>query len=678
MGTAILLAKFLILMLSVTGYLLFAVQKYRIRPEFAPALFCAWTSNLMFMGGILNFLPETAGMVWAGGIVLLVLALRRQVCVQEGYGQLSGSGTVRLAGSRPKGQMGQPGSRTVRLAGKYEIRLDRRSILLYVGFLFLSVYFAWLLRGTHYTSYDNFSHWATVVKDMLLEGRMPNFQDAVIRFQSYPLGSSLFLYYICRIVGVTDACLLWAQLFMLISFLFCLTVFIKKRNWYMGLLAFLYSLWALTANNSIYELRVDTLLPLAGVAAFAIIFYYKDDLGRAAWCSCGLHLLLVNMKNSGIFFYAACFLVLVAYVRKGAKQRGMAHVQGGPQPGKVLAQGGPQLENVLAQSRQQPGEALACGGQRPETGRTDRKQVRLPAFLIASLGLPVWMLLLWKRHVALVFPDGMGAKHSMSVENFEHIFSQKTKADVLQIAQQMAGRFLSFENIEVWMLLFFTAVFIAFLTLLCKNRQDRGRAARMFAAVLGCFGLYTVSMFGMYIFSMPLGEALHLASYDRYVLSVLIFLYGVIVIFIMETARGFSKTAAAGISLVVLLAACLLWQGRESLPTLVQKPDFAKTKRCSLQNMIQRDGLHEVKSYFVYCNGTDDDRRYLFYLMRYELWTSDMAVVTKKDFLEKKGEIAGCDYFVVWDSDAYSDAYLREHGLGRYQGMERIGIANSK
>ena len=49
--------------------------------------------------------------------------------------------------------------------------------------------------------YDNFSHWAVVVKNMLITHRFPDAYSAMIDFKSYPLGSSSFLYYFCSVVG---------------------------------------------------------------------------------------------------------------------------------------------------------------------------------------------------------------------------------------------------------------------------------------------------------------------------------------------------------------------------------------------------------------------------------------------------------------------------------------------
>ena len=133
----LILLRFCLFMLSMSGSVWYLICRFRIRAEFAPALVCAWTSTLLFLAGCLNLLPETALLLFIGGLLLLA------VCFFQ----------------------------------KYPVSVGRRIWMLYAAGFCAALYFFLFLRKAHFTSYDNFSHWATVVKDMLLENRMPNFQD---------------------------------------------------------------------------------------------------------------------------------------------------------------------------------------------------------------------------------------------------------------------------------------------------------------------------------------------------------------------------------------------------------------------------------------------------------------------------------------------------------------------
>ena len=48
--------------------------------------------------------------------------------------------------------------------------------------------------------YDNFSHWALIVKSMSLTNSFPSFKTDVIMFTSYPPGSAVFIYYFINII----------------------------------------------------------------------------------------------------------------------------------------------------------------------------------------------------------------------------------------------------------------------------------------------------------------------------------------------------------------------------------------------------------------------------------------------------------------------------------------------
>lgn len=100
------------------------------------------------------------------------------------------------------------------------------------GYLFLTVSFCLLLlacRERMFVWYDNFSHWALVVKNMLLTDRFPSFQDTKIIFQEYPLGIASYIYYFAKMVLNSEALQMAAQGFMMLSFILPLFKCVKKN-----------------------------------------------------------------------------------------------------------------------------------------------------------------------------------------------------------------------------------------------------------------------------------------------------------------------------------------------------------------------------------------------------------------------------------------------------------------
>lgn len=568
-----LIIRFCLLMLSMTGYFLFLSKNEKLHFAFAPAATCAMISGLMFVAGLLNFLPEMALLIFIGGYLLFVLQI------------------------------------------KNKCRPEKRKLLMYFIFLFVLIYFSWLVKGAHFLRYDNFSHWATVVKNTLLTNRMPNFNDPLIMFQAYPMGSTLFIYYICKIIGITDACIIWAQTYMNISFVFCMAAFIRRKNWYCSLLVVLFGIYSFCANIKIYDLCVDTLLPLAAVATASIILFYRNSPRKAVFWSSIFFVLLMNIKNSGIFFYFICFCELMFFTRNYIKKH--------------------KLE-----------------------------------FIYASIGIPCLTSFFWKKHVALVFPAGASSKHAMSMDYYKTIVFAKSKEDILEIGQNLLEQLFKVNCKVTYTMLMIIVLLVsvmAFKTL--KKQYVRDGIRRLTGICIVIFVLYMISLYGMYIFSMPLNETNVQGDYERYMMTVVIFIYGIVVLYFVQSANKTEKEII--VTLVVML--CLLYGGRDNFSTLYKKQEYTGSDRYQLQEIIRENNLTADSSYFIYRK--EDDYGYLFFMTRYEMWTPNISVSWGEQFNELKGQLKNFDYLIIWETDEYIDQYLKEHDLQQYQKKNKVVIA---
>lgn len=537
-----LILKFLLFWFSATGYLFYFVQKWNLKMEFAPACYCAFIANMLFVAGLLNIMEEVTVILLAGGYVLLFLIMKKG------------------------------------------LRIGKRAILIWLLYLGGLVYFAVLLRGTYLTHYDNFSHWATVIKVMLYNNRMPNFQDSVIGFQSYPLGSGLFIYYICRIAGTTDACMLWGQAIMLLSFLLCLVAFVTRKNWWCGLIIAAFSAHSMTAIISIRELLVDALLPLAAIAAFSIIFYYKDELDRiivfaASWLS-----LVIQIKNSGLFFYAVCFCYIFLFCRN---------------------------EKVK-----------------------NRKRVILIGLL------PLMGIFLWQKHVNLVFAAGSRAKHAMTIANYKQIFATKTTADMLEILKRMLHNLFRPEGKSA-QLLIMTAMLAIVFWILKKFKKGWAKEEVLHMVELWVILLlYHVGLYGMYVFSMPSNEVFltTLTGYDRYEGTGVLFTYGLLTVFLLEFWRKSAeeydlKGYFFMIAAMVLIYFAPINSTYQYFWVFRTKQYGPGTEKYKYECLLKEYPIPEGGKYLVYTQG---DGGYFYYLSSYELMSSHVDVITsyEPDYLD--------------------------------------------
>lgn len=556
----ILFVKFGLFMLSMTGYMVLLVRKCKLRIEFAPVIYCGLVSNVLFAAGILNCMKEATFLLYFGGFALLAW------CFWDCRGNF-----------------------------KREFP-NKRNMLVFGIFLFVLVYFSWLLHGSRIVHYDNFSHWGIVVKAMLLDNRMPNFSDSVISFQAYPLGSSLFIYYICKALGTTEACFLWGQMLILVSCLFTFVAFLKKTNLWCAIMVALYGAYSFTVCNSIYDLLVDSLLPLVAVATIAIIMYYRDDPFRMIACASLLSAFLVNIKNSGIFFYGVCLIFVLIYGWNYIK----AHWKGS---------------------------------------------------LFALVGSPVLTMFLWHKHVGLVFASANTSKHAMSLSNYAGVFAGKSVDDIKTI---MVGMWQAFFNLNsLSMRLCILVVLIALFALAFTWRSNvigRKRIIARALALLGILVAWQLSLLAMYLFSMPNGEALRLASYGRYEGTVLIFVYGILDIYLLNDMTiilcqsGAMKFA--GVCLLTVLYLLPAVQAHGAYATLWTKQDYASSGRYRLTSLVDKYGISTGKRYAIY---SSDTTWFYYYVGKYEFWTSDIQPFSEYEENGLADILNGRDYLLVID-----------------------------
>ena len=165
--------RLFVFMLSTIGWWQTIKQYSDIDINYIPSLTNAIQAIILFFCGLLNLLLEGAIALFLFGLAFLI----KQI---------------------PK---------------RKKIAFDF-SLNAHMGYLFLFGFFvvvAVFLKGKLFTHYDNFSHWGLVVRKMLETNRFPNFQDSLILFQEYPLGTATYIYYFCQFISSSESTQMLAQ-----------------------------------------------------------------------------------------------------------------------------------------------------------------------------------------------------------------------------------------------------------------------------------------------------------------------------------------------------------------------------------------------------------------------------------------------------------------------------------
>ena len=542
------LVRLLLLAVSCYGYMRFLSKKVRI--EFSISILFTGICCTMFFAGILNILKETAYFILLFGLVLTALSLKRKDPIKEIF---------------------CPGI---------------------IFFILCAVILLPIMYGAFFTHYDDFSHWGTAVKVLYTQNRFPNFSDKIIAFQSYPVGSSVFIYYFLTVTGIQSE---WFQMYVQAIFMIGIlsSFFVFAKNWFSWITTAVVSWIFLVCNNGLMNLLVDTLLPIIALGGLCICIYYRDSLDKNILWIIPHMVALVAIKNSGIMFAAFLLLFVLPYFY----------------PRKLIRWG------------------TACL-------------------------FPLATLLLWQKHVKLVFGNGLTAKHSMSIEHIANTYSEKSYEDFANIIDAYLEELMSPDNPAIYLLL---AIGL-WLVLSKVIRNDTVAVTRSLVInAVACYFLYAIGMLGMYLTTMPYGEAIQLAGFARYHRSILIlcggYLYFAILILVPTNRKSFLLRIIAYVLVSVLCYNAMLPGLWYSNP---KNTDSIRTKYEVL--LVEND----VKSDYSYCVVVGPEYAssagYLRYISRYLLNSSNILVCNIEEYQTRESGWKGYDYLICFgESDGMTD-----------------------
>lgn len=519
----------------------------KIDSYFFPSLTIAFQVSVLFIAGILNLLAEAVFLLFVLGIIYLIYSL---------------------------------------------VKTNPRKFLEYYctpGYVFLlavSAAMLLFLNGKLFVHYDNFSHWALVVKIMLAGDRFPNFADILISFQEYPLGSASYIYFFSKLVGSMESLQMFAQAYMMLSFILPLFTFCKKNSVAAMAVILTATNFFLIYNVPVNELLVDTLLALAAAGSFVYVYFCcNNDSGKFQFLVAGLYIvLLLQIKNSGIFFA----LLLSFYIL---------------------------------------------------FSRSSGKPLHIRA-LCASY--PFISLLLWKAHCSYVFPAASGTKHAMTLESFQKVFGVKTPDDIQNIALSVARRAVADKGAWTCCFILLAAGLIIFLFL----REEKKTYLKTFILCTGIYIAYEFGLLAMYLFSMPSSEALTLASFERYNKTVIIVVLYLTVCLLLRMLsaprlRPWPSIFAGLAAVLVLTGAMKYATGSIQLFTQYSSGyNSYYSARVRMEELRWEYYLPDNSSFLIIVNSGDTD--FLRHLVKYTFNPRNV-------YLEQTDELDDSDFLDYYD-----------------------------
>lgn len=427
------------LLLSFCGYLSLVNKKCRLISWFVPLPVVCGISLVMYLGGLVGTLEMTAYIVLLGGLFCFAYVVKMAAGKKISFHPPGTPMLCFLAGS---------------------------SVFLLV------VFYQNLLH------YDNFSHWALIVKYLLGTGHYPDASDTLIVFKDYPPGTAVFLYYICTFAGKGEGVMLAAQTGIILSCFSAVFGIIRESRRF-----FLYSFLSmgccmlsyLNLTIRINNLLVDFLLPLLVLSAAAAAYRYRTQPAKASLCTGVVLGFSGIIKNTGIIFAVIGFLYYL---------------------GKTLSLG-------TVRFRHRAGWCVLTGT------------------------LSCIPYLLWKLYVSHAFA-GEEFKFSLTGTSQDYMaadpdFYGQIIRDFIRAAVDPSGR-----AVQVFVLCNILAVAAMwFARVYLKKKWRLGMPLFLSNSIIM---VYYGGILGLYLFAMPQEEAVRLAGFERYACSIMVLFAGSLIL----------------------------------------------------------------------------------------------------------------------------------------------------
>ncbi len=573
-----LLGKVFILLLSFLGYTVYLKKKFDLKIEFAPIVICSSIGILMFLAGIFHIMPIATFAILILGLIQLRLIKKDSFNTEE---------IVKLS-----------------------------------VFFLVTLYFLNYLKNSMFIHYDNFSHWALVVIEMLETNALPTIASKLIEFNSYPTGTAGFIYFISKIVGNSEGIKSFAQMILLLSSIFSLTVFINKKNWYLSIVLVALSIYFFVYNVFITNLLVDTILPVLGIAIVAILVYYRDyDLEKILKFTMPIIAFLPIIKNSGIFFTIISIVMIYLLINK--------------------------------------------------------TYISKKKFIGYSIVPSLVLMLLWKLHVMITFGENGASKHSVSLKNYSKVISDKSFEDISNIISNFMDKILQINNFVAIFMIMITIVFIIMYIIYKYNHKnyDFKFEKKIILTCVLIYVFYMIGLFAMYIFSMPTDEALTLGGYDRYHKTITLYLYGIVTIMCLRFSidwKGIDSIKTLLMSIVLIVFAFISLKYGVGYSQIFYNNDYSTTARYQIKQLKDEYNIADDKKYLIYTGDPIENSSYIFYASRYEFRTNNISVYNSEEIKNQNLDFNNYDYIISLEKDSTILSVLKDHGINKYQEVIKL------
>ncbi len=569
--------------LSCLGFLFWTKKLLNVPFNFVPAFVLSLITVFVYFGGIFNILYPMACFIYGLGIVFFIWYV---------------------------------------IIKHKEIVLDFKNIrLLDICFLIGAIPFLFLLSSEHLVHYDNFTHWALIVKTLVINNAFPT-SNTMIEFTNYPIGTSSLLYYFACFLGYSDGILLLGQGLLIFSFFYAVFGVIEKPKCFLLAVILGFGLSTLSFFNltiRINNLLVDFILPILTLACFVIIYRFKNNLKVQLLLLLPLQALLLIVKTTGIIYFV---FILIVWLM----------------------------------------ETIKC--------HTSLNKIDI-ILVFSTLILSLSTYLTWNYHVLTVFKDVQNKFDTTSI-------ASKTSEEMISIIKTFVSSSLDITTRPfLGFLLGNLSIVIIYFLIKVIFKQKWKELFKSLILLDLMVVLYYLGILALYLFSMPLDEAITLAGFERYASSIIVLFIGTLVLKVTllvqehlsfdedghvlykspKYKQNYQKSILVCISFIILILSS------EYNGMIYNDSNYDTSLPYIIENVVGDHYKEDDEKFLLF--GSDFDGQmtsyYFQYLAKYYLYAPNVDAVCTFYEPNLDNLLKDYDYLVVVQEDRQEEALLKKH-----------------
>lgn len=563
-GYLIFILRVLLLSFVLLGYIFFINDKLKLHISFIPIVLFSSITVITYIAGILNYLNLSVQIISIIGLVMLALYSMKII------------------------------------KGKYNIKFLIHPSILF--FLLLSTYFFILMKGMSYLHYDNFSHWATIVKEMFYFNSLPD-QRSIITFRNYPPGAAVFIYYICKIIGYSESHSIMAQSLIISSCFATLFCRAKIKNifycFYIASISII-SICILSYDDTtlnIYNLLVDGLLGYLTVSSIISVNYYKEDIKKLFFTVTPILCILVLIKDSGKVFIGLIISYIIFELFK--KIRG---------------------KNLY--------------------------------FILGIVGIPLFLDFLWKIYVKIAYPSFSYSsnKFSISYSSLSNSITRKSPEFINGLPLKLLKEVFNFNYLNTKIFIIVNIISICIIIFFFIIHSNVKNISKFFVITNLMTMVYIFTLYILYAMIMNEFEARDLAAFDRYYSSIIIVTTSIQLLSIADMFFKYNKYFANIVGF--MFVALIIYLEKGNVTKLFISPNERDFRRHNIQEVCKkaRNYVGRGERIFLY-NGDKGSKGYCYFVTSYEMLSSYCEISNNDDFKymteQTLKKMADCSYILI-------------------------------